>query len=237
MSIKGGLGPNLHPDGSPDAIKKSVDDSLAILEGTKSIDIFEAARVDKKVPVEVTLGALDEYVKAGKIGGVALSEVSAATVQRAVKVTKIVAVEVEVSLWSLDIFSNGVAKACAEHGIPVVAYVHSCDRIIATKLTGIDTHRSDVGFFRDRLKSLRISQKEISAVCFLVSNPRPSQRTWSSSSRLRKSPRQRELLLPNLLSPGSNINPRKMVTQRSSPFPELSPGLVLWRTRNRRMFN
>jgi len=104
-------------------VKRSVENSLKILDGKKSIDIFEPARVDKNVPFEVTLKALEEYVKAGKIGGIALSEVGAATIQKAVKVTKIVAIEVELSLWSQDILSNGVAKAAAEHNIPIVAYV------------------------------------------------------------------------------------------------------------------
>lgn len=80
--------------------------------------------VDKNTPIETTLRVLDrEYVKTGKIGGIALSEVSAATIERAVKVCKIVAVEVEVSLWSTDILSNGVAQACARHNLPIVAYV------------------------------------------------------------------------------------------------------------------
>ncbi|TVY39273.1 Pyridoxal reductase [Lachnellula occidentalis] len=121
LSIKGGL-KNMHPDGSPEGIKRSVENCLKLLDGKKSIDIFEPARVDKNTPIETTLKALEEYVKAGKIGGISLSEVSAATIQRAVKVTKIVAVEVELSLWSLDILNNGVAAACAEHNIPVVAY-------------------------------------------------------------------------------------------------------------------
>jgi pyridoxine 4-dehydrogenase len=81
--------------------------------------------VDKKTPIETTLKVLEEeYVKTGKIGGIALSEVSAATIERAVKVTKIVAVEVELSLWALDVFSNGAAQSCARHNIPIVAYVH-----------------------------------------------------------------------------------------------------------------
>jgi len=113
---------NMHPDGSPENVKRSVENCLKLLDGKKSIDIFEPARVDKNVPIETTLKALEEYVKAGKIGGISLSEVSAATIQRAVKVTKIVAVEVELSLWSLDILNNGVAKAAAEHNIPIVAY-------------------------------------------------------------------------------------------------------------------
>jgi pyridoxine 4-dehydrogenase len=80
--------------------------------------------VDKNTPIETTLKVLDEeYVKTGKIGGIGLSEVSADTIERAVRVCKIVAVEVEVSLWATDILSNGVAQACTHHNIPVVAYV------------------------------------------------------------------------------------------------------------------
>lgn len=133
----------MSPDGTPEGIKASVDNCLKVLDGTKSIDIFEAARVDPNTPIETTLKALEQYVKAGKIGGIALSEVSAATIQRAVKVTKIVAVEVELSLWSLDIMSNGVAAACAEHNIPVVAYVQNFQFpfIITADKRKILTHR------------------------------------------------------------------------------------------------
>jgi len=106
-------------------VKRSVENCLKLLDGKKHIDIFEPARVDPNTPLEVTLKALEEYVKAGKIGGISLSEVGAATIQKAVKVTKIVAIEVELSLWSLDIFNNGVAAAAAEHGIPIVAYVQN----------------------------------------------------------------------------------------------------------------
>jgi pyridoxine 4-dehydrogenase len=122
LSIKGGL-KNFVPDGSPENIKNSIENCMRLLDGKKDIDIFEPARVDKNIPIEITLKALEEHVKAGHIKGIALSEVSAATITRAVKVTKIVAVEVELSLWSLDILSNGVTKACAEYNIPVIAYV------------------------------------------------------------------------------------------------------------------
>lgn len=65
--------------------------------------------------------ALEELVQEGKIGGIALSEVGEATLRKAAKVTKIVGVEVELSLFSLDPLNNGVAKACAELGIPIIA--------------------------------------------------------------------------------------------------------------------
>lgn len=123
LSIKSGL-KNFRPDGSPENIKTCIDYCLSILDGKKSIDIFECARVDRNTPIEVTLKALEEHVKLGNIKGIALSEVSEATIRAATKVTKIVAVEVELSLWSLDILSNGVAQACAEFDIPIVAYVN-----------------------------------------------------------------------------------------------------------------
>jgi len=121
LSIKGGL-VNMKPNGTPEGVKTSIENCLRLLDGKKSIDIFECARVDKNTPIETTMKALEEFVKAGKIGGIALSEVSADSVKRAAKVTKIVAVEVELSLWSTDILSNGVAAACEENNIPVVAY-------------------------------------------------------------------------------------------------------------------
>lgn len=121
MSIKGGLRADFSPDGSPEGIKRSVDNTLKLLNGKKSLDIFECARVDRDTPIETTMKALEEYVKAGKLGGISLSEVGAATVQKAAKVTTICCVEVEISLWALDPFTNGVAKACAAHNIPLIA--------------------------------------------------------------------------------------------------------------------
>lgn len=125
ISIKGGTNPATHnPDASPDNIKKEIDYCLEMLGDTK-LDIFEAARVDPKVPIEETVKAIQEYVDAGKVGGVALSEVSAESIRRAAKAiapAKIAAVEVELSLFSTDIFTNGIAQACADLEIPIVAY-------------------------------------------------------------------------------------------------------------------
>lgn len=122
LSIKGGIDiPKHKPDGTPEGIKRSMDNCLKILNGKKKIDIFECARRDRDTPIDVTMAALDKYVKAGKLGGIALSEVNENTIKEAASATKIVAVEAEVSLWATDIFTNGVAKACAENNIPVVA--------------------------------------------------------------------------------------------------------------------
>jgi pyridoxine 4-dehydrogenase len=109
-------------DGSRDGARRSVENCVAILAGTKKIDIFEYARVDRAHPIETTIGALGELVKEGKIGGIGLSAVGAETVHRAAKVHPIAMVENEVSLCSTDSLSNGVAEACAQHNIPIVAY-------------------------------------------------------------------------------------------------------------------
>jgi len=121
LSIKGGA-LNGHPCGTPEFLESEIKSCLKLLNGKKSIDIYEMARVDRGTPLEVSLKALEGQVKEGRIGGIGLSECSAATIRRAAGITKIVAVEVELSLWSTDILSNGVAAACAEHNIPVVAY-------------------------------------------------------------------------------------------------------------------
>ena len=67
-------------------------------------------------------GALAQLVTAGVIGGIGLSEVGAETIRRAANVHPIAAVEVECSLWAVDILDNGVAAACSELNIPIVAY-------------------------------------------------------------------------------------------------------------------
>ncbi|KAJ6112780.1 hypothetical protein N7512_008104 [Penicillium capsulatum] len=123
LSIKGGLKRGqLTPDGSEENIRRSVDETLRVLDGKKKLDIFQCARQDANFPVEHTVQVLAEYIKAGKLGGIGLSEVDAETIRRAHKVHPIAAVEVEVSLWSTDIFENDIARTCAELNIPVVAY-------------------------------------------------------------------------------------------------------------------
>lgn len=104
------------------SVKQYMDNCLAIADGKYTIDVFEPARIDPNVPVEETIGAIAEYVKAGKIGGIGLSEVNADIIQKAVKVHPIAAVEVELSMFSTEVLENGTAKACKDHNIPLVAY-------------------------------------------------------------------------------------------------------------------
>jgi pyridoxine 4-dehydrogenase len=110
-------------DGSPENIRRSIDNVINQLGGTKKLDLFAPSRRDHKVPFEETLSVIQkEYVDTGKVGGIALSECSAETIEEAVKIAKISLVEVELSLFSTDILHNGVAAACAKHNIPIMAY-------------------------------------------------------------------------------------------------------------------
>ena len=123
ISIKSGVATGANGvDGGVENTKRSIEECLRVLDGKKKLDIWESARVDPKTPVEITMREAKKYVESGKLGGISLSECSADTIKRAAKVTKIASVEVEFSLWSTEILTNGVAAACAELDIPIVAY-------------------------------------------------------------------------------------------------------------------
>ncbi|KAI0913190.1 aldo/keto reductase [Ustulina deusta] len=124
LSIKGGLHLETHnPDGSPEGTRRSIDNCLRQLNGRKKLDLFEFARRDQNADMKVTFDIIQkEYIDTGKVGGISLSEVRAETIHEAVKVAKIVACEVELSLFATDVLYNGVAEACAKYDIPLVAY-------------------------------------------------------------------------------------------------------------------
>ncbi|KAF3759986.1 Aldo/keto reductase [Cryphonectria parasitica EP155] len=124
INIKGGSSPKtLQIDASPENTRRSLDDCLAQMGSRKKLDLFEYARRDANVPLDVSFGVIEEeYIKTGKLGGISLSEVRAETIHEAVKHTKVLAVEVELSLFSTDVLHNGVAAACAQYGIPLIAY-------------------------------------------------------------------------------------------------------------------
>lgn len=122
VSIKGCFSIHGGPDNSPEGVRKSVENCLAILQGRVPIHIFEPARIDPKTPVEETIKVLAEYVKKGQIGAIGLSEASSATIRRAHVIHPIAAVELELSLFTRDILENGIAATCANLNIPIVAY-------------------------------------------------------------------------------------------------------------------
>ncbi|RDW64734.1 hypothetical protein BP6252_10385 [Coleophoma cylindrospora] len=123
LSIKGAYDVSTFtPNCSPEGIRTSVEEALRVLDGAKKIDVFECARVDPNVPIETSIRTLAELVAEGKIGGISLSEVSAATIRRAHAVHPISAVEIELSLFTTDALTNGVVATCHELDIPLIAY-------------------------------------------------------------------------------------------------------------------
>ncbi|MGO4320545.1 aldo/keto reductase [Pseudomonas sp. KB_12] len=108
-------------NGRPDYVRQSVDGSLKRLD-TDYLDLYYQHRIDPEVPVEETIGAMAELVKAGKVRHIGISEASAETIQRAHAVHPLAAVQSEYSLWSREPEHNGVLATCQRLGIAFVAY-------------------------------------------------------------------------------------------------------------------
>jgi aryl-alcohol dehydrogenase-like predicted oxidoreductase len=107
-------------DGSPAYVRRSAEASLKRL-GIETIDLYYQHRVDPKTPIEDTVGAMADLVKAGKVRYLGLSEASIATLERACKVHPIAALQSEYSLWTRDP-EDGVLDACRRLGVGFVPY-------------------------------------------------------------------------------------------------------------------
>jgi aryl-alcohol dehydrogenase-like predicted oxidoreductase len=107
-------------NGKPDYVRSSVEASLKRLN-TDYIDLYYQHRVDPETPIEETVGAMAELVRAGKVRYLGLSEASSATLERACRVHPITALQSEYSLWSRDP-EDDVLPTCRRLGIGFVAY-------------------------------------------------------------------------------------------------------------------
>lgn len=107
-------------NGSPAYIRQSVDGSLKRL-GVEMIDLYYQHRIDPQTPIEDTVGALADLIKAGKIRYIGLSEASSQTLERAHKTHPITALQSEYSLWTRDP-EQGVLATCRNLGIGFVPY-------------------------------------------------------------------------------------------------------------------
>jgi aryl-alcohol dehydrogenase-like predicted oxidoreductase len=113
-------GAHLGVNGSPEYVKAACDQSLKRL-GVDHIDLYYQHRVDPNVPIEDTVGAMADLVKAGKVKYLGLSEAGPATVRRAHKVHPITALQTELSLWTRDALGE-IFTTIDELGIGFVAY-------------------------------------------------------------------------------------------------------------------
>jgi aryl-alcohol dehydrogenase-like predicted oxidoreductase len=107
-------------NGKPDYVRQSCEASLRRLN-VETIDLYYQHRVDPATPIEETVGALAQLVQEGKICHIGLSEASAKTLRRAVKVHPIAALQTEFSLWSRDP-EDAILATCRELGVGFVAY-------------------------------------------------------------------------------------------------------------------
>jgi aryl-alcohol dehydrogenase-like predicted oxidoreductase len=107
-------------DGRPERVRQACEASLKRLQ-VAHIDLYYLHRVDPNVPIEDTVGAMAQLVRAGKVRHLGLSEVSPQTLERAHRVHRITALQSEYSLWTRDP-EDGVLEACERLGIGLVPY-------------------------------------------------------------------------------------------------------------------
>lgn len=111
---------NTYFDGSPEWIRQAVDNSLQRLR-IDTIDLYYAHRIDPNVPVEETVGAMAELVKAGKVRYLGLSEASAESIRKANAIHPIAALQSEYSLLTRDV-EESILPVVRELGISLVPY-------------------------------------------------------------------------------------------------------------------
>lgn len=123
-------------DGSPEYVKKACDASLKRL-GIDVIDLYYLHRLDKTIPIEETVGAMADLVRAGKVRYLGLSEVSAETLQRAHEVHPITALQSEYSLWTRGPEAE-LIPLCEKLNISFVAYSPLGRGFLTSKITSMD---------------------------------------------------------------------------------------------------
>ena len=120
-SVRAETGERLGVRGDPAYVSQACDASLQRL-GVDHIDLYYQHRVDPKVPIEETVGAMADLVRAGKVRYLGLSEAAPDTIRRAHRTHPITALQTEYSLWTRDVEENGVLETVHELGIGFVAY-------------------------------------------------------------------------------------------------------------------
>jgi aryl-alcohol dehydrogenase-like predicted oxidoreductase len=139
--VRGADGKPSALDGSPAEITRSCDQSLERL-GVDVIDLFYLHRVDPKVPIEESVGAMATLVRAGKVRYLGLSEAGPSTLKRAHDVHAIAALQSEYSLWWREPEAN-VLPACRALGIGFVPFSPLGRGFLSGTVTGTDTLSSD----------------------------------------------------------------------------------------------
>lgn len=142
-------------NGHPDAIAKTLDQALVRLN-TDHIDLYYMHRLDRKVPVEDSVGALVRAKEAGKIGAIGLSEMSAATLRRAHAVHPIAAMQSEYSPWVRNP-EVAVLDACQELGVGFVAFSPVARGFLAGSVQDANYEAGDIRNLMPRFQEPNLS--------------------------------------------------------------------------------
>jgi len=187
--------PNVDYDvnGSPEYVQQACEASLQRL-GIETIDLYYQHRVDPRVPIEDTVGAMKRLVEQGKVRYLGLSEAAPATIRRAHKEHPITALQTEYSLWTREAEAE-ILPVCRELGIGYVAYSPLGRGIFGGEIKGADSLAEN-----DRRKAHPRFQGEN-----LASNVRLAQAVQGMAARKGCSPAQ--LALAWLLAKGGDIVP------------------------------
>jgi aryl-alcohol dehydrogenase-like predicted oxidoreductase len=161
-SVRSPDGAFLGINGTPEYVHAACDASLTRL-GVDHIDLYYQHRVDPKVAIEETVGAMADLVRAGKVRHLGLSEASANTIRRAVRVHPITALQSEFSLWTRDLVAT-ILPACEELDIGVVAY----SPLGRGFLTGAFKNPEDLGAGDYRRNNPRFSSENFASNLQLV---------------------------------------------------------------------
>jgi len=111
----------IRPNGRPERIREAIDGSLRRLR-TDNVDLYYLHRVDPKVPIEESWGAMKEVVEAGKTVHLGISEATLGQIEKAHAIHPISAVQSEMSLWTRDWIKAGVVSWCAENGVAFIPF-------------------------------------------------------------------------------------------------------------------
>ena len=160
--MRGADGSYLGISGRPEYVKQACDASLRRL-GVDHIDLYYQHRVDRQVPIEETVGAMADLVKAGKVRHLGLSEAAPETIRRAAREHPIAALQTELSLWSRAPEVELLAT-CRELGVLFVAY----SPLGRGFLTGRIRSRDDLAESDYRRSTPRFSEKNFARNLELV---------------------------------------------------------------------
>jgi aryl-alcohol dehydrogenase-like predicted oxidoreductase len=142
-------------DGRPEYVRAACERSLQRLR-TECIDLYYIHRVDPDVPIEDTVGAMSELVRAGKVRFLGISEAGPQTIRRAHATHPMSAVQIEYSLWTRDV-EREILGLCLELGIGFVAY----SPLGRGFLTGTVTGREGLRAGDARLRMPRFAEENL----------------------------------------------------------------------------